>query len=399
MSTGKRPSGIGIMGYFGHNNVGDEAMLLCWVNTLRAMGSLDRSVAFTADPAMTWNTYRIRAVQNVIPTSYRGYLVGYLGRNRRNFAQALKAFRTCGALIVGGGSLFHDRPDTSKYLIELLQRIEAAKNRRQTLLLLGVGIGPIHRDESRRALKRILSRVDAIAVRDSLSRTTLDELGISGPEILTTADPAFLLDPPTKSELVELARRLCLLDDRRIKVAFCLRTADLRNGSFKAAMISLSRHVLDQLGGSIWILPMQTGGGEDDRIGAEDLARELDSPTNVCIISDVKGPLETMGLLSLMDFVVAEKLHAIVFAVQTHTPFLAISYAPKVRSFVSDMGHEDWCLDLVEVTHYLLQRRFTEIWTIRERIRSELETLSKLQRFAAAINVELLHRYLATPEG
>jgi polysaccharide pyruvyl transferase WcaK-like protein len=383
------------MGYFGHANVGDEAMLLCWVNALRDLGALDRAIAFTAEPEAVAAAHGIKAVHNIIPTSFYRYFVGFAGRNRKNFIRSLSAFRSCKLLIVGGGSLFHDRPDTSEYLLDLLRRIELAKNRRQTVLLLGVGVGPIHRDESKAALRRVLSRVDAIAVRDSTSRALLDELQVSGPEVHTAADPTFLLDPPPSLRLEELTRREQISDCRTPKVGICVRSFDLRREPFRAAILDLCGHLLRDLHASIWLFPMQTGGGEDDRVGAQQLVDELGQDQPVHIVSATYGPVDTIGLLSCMHIVVGEKFHSIIFSALTCTPFLAISYAPKIRSFARDIGHDEWCIDLAEVDSARLWDGFRSIWDRRDQIHENLQVMVESLREQSGTNLTILKHYLA----
>jgi polysaccharide pyruvyl transferase WcaK-like protein len=215
-----------------------------------------------------------------------------------------------------------------------------------------------------------------------------------GPEILTTADPVFLLDPPSEHERAELARTVNIPTHDGPNVAFCLRTLDLRKQSFRDSIVGLSRHILDELGGSIWMLPLQTGGGEDDRIGAHQVAAELNNSSRVRILEDITNPTEALGILSLMDIVVSEKLHGLVFAVQLCKPFLAISYAPKVRSFVSDVGQGDWCIDLDELQNTNIKDRFGNILSISGRVQPKLGAIAAIQRAAAAMNLNILSRYL-----
>lgn len=392
--SGTFPSQVGLMGYFGHSNVGDEAMVAVWVDVLRDLNALDRAVVFTASPLRTERDFGVRAVQGFLPSTFSHYVRGYLGRSRSDFGRTLRAFKSCRALVVGGGSLFHDRPDTSIHLLTLLNHIEWAKRRAQVVLLLGVGLGPVHRAESRQALKSVLSQVDVIAVRDSESREILDHIGVSGPQLHTTADPVFILKPSFASRRAEIAEQEGLSSESGPRIGICIRSIDLSRPAFAEAVTRLCQHVLQEIHASIWFIPMQTGGGEDDRTGARNLADRLGNPQHVHIVDPKYSPAEVMGLIGDMDIVVGEKFHSIVFATRMATPFVAISYAPKTRSLLRAIGHHEWGIDLDAVDSSNLRGCFDRVWADRESIGKELELISSRLQNPSQVNIDLLKHHL-----
>ena len=192
------------MGYFGYGNSGDEAILACLVDRLRALGVADRLIIFTAEPEATAALHGVRAVHGIHAPSPSAYLRGFLGRNRQRFVSTLKAFRSCDTIIIGGGGLLLDRPTTARYLLELLAKVEWAIRLGKRVIVLGVGIGPLYLAPSRIRLRDVLNKVEIISVRDADSRALLEEIGVTRPELHTTADFAFLLEPASTTRTDEL---------------------------------------------------------------------------------------------------------------------------------------------------------------------------------------------------
>ena len=60
-------------------------------------------------------------------------------------------------------------------------------------IMLANGIGPLLREGSRRMTAKAIRRVDALTLRDEKSLLLLREIGVSRPDAIVTADPAFLL--------------------------------------------------------------------------------------------------------------------------------------------------------------------------------------------------------------
>lgn len=91
--------------------------------------------------------------------------------------------------INGGGSLMQD-VTSRRSLWFYLFNIWCAKRRGNKVLMYGCGIGPVQRPSNRRLTARVLQNsVDAITLRDTHSKSELDDMGIAKPKILLSADP------------------------------------------------------------------------------------------------------------------------------------------------------------------------------------------------------------------
>ena len=85
-----------------------------------------------------------------------------------------------------------------------LHTLSAAKKRSCRVLMYGCGIGPINGKSDIEYAAGILNDcVDCITLREEDSRRLLDEIGVTKPEIIISADLAFSLTPAPDGEVDE----------------------------------------------------------------------------------------------------------------------------------------------------------------------------------------------------
>jgi len=177
-----------IIGHYGGDNFGDEAMLAALVyrlneekvfDTIKIVSKSKKPLVFK-QPNVVW-------VPNKI-------------------SEILKAILSTHALILGGGTHFHDDyTDTrykahKKYLLRIvvISLIYRLLNRK--VLYMGVGYGPFYRKSAKRLTHLSYRLAHQIRVRDDLSLERLSQIGITNNEIIKKAfdlaalHPAYALD-------------------------------------------------------------------------------------------------------------------------------------------------------------------------------------------------------------
>ena len=300
----KAPSKVLLSGYYGFGNVGDDALLEALTGAMREAGVEDIRVP-VGDPE------KVPALPGVTPLK------------RYDFG-AMARFLSDGAVLFsGGGGLFQDAT-SARSLLYYLAQIELARWLRRPYVVGCQSLGPLTKQWSRRAVARALRGAAGVAVRDSFSGDTAIGLGVQQ-ELAVAGDAAFLLPPPTKEECAAVARRL----PPSPRVGLCLRPtphADAlvaaiadwwqrRPPSFQFVFIACQEqdHLLHQ------------------RIAA---AAGIEAP---CLLpaSSVRATLTAVGSC---DVVIAERLHAMVFAILSGRPVAAVSYDPKVSGLAGDAG-------------------------------------------------------------
>src|SRR5690606_4914474 len=68
------------------------------------------------------------------------------------------------------------------------------------------------------------------------------------------------------------------------------------------------------------------------------------------IIRGGYSPAERMAILGAGDVAIAMRMHSVIFAARTRTPFVALAYDPKVADAARAVGREDFVIDLDSFT-------------------------------------------------
>ncbi|HVP06614.1 MAG TPA: polysaccharide pyruvyl transferase family protein [Candidatus Acidoferrum sp.] len=379
---------VAIFGYFGFANTGDEAILHCMMGQFRILQQQDPNldfVVFSVDPENTRSVHQVDAVPSVLPPTYVDFVHHFVRGDRKAYRLALRTFLKSDIFVVGGGGLFFDHPTSNLYFRRLLAKMKWAKRLGKRVAAFGVGVGPIHLDESRRLLRRILSNIDLITVRDDESHRLLESFGVTGPPIHTTGDFVYLLDAAPDPRVCEIMNAESLRIKERPRIAVCLYGDQLRMESIRSSLVRFCEYATSELRADLWFVPMQIAGGYDDRLGGRQLFDQLACKDHVYLVEGAYTPWETMGLMRRCDAVLGMRLHGVILAVNNRTPVFGISYMPKVERVFNDMGHPEWQLTPDRLTPQALVAGFRQLWDRREYARELLDAFSgELHRKALA---------------
>ena len=171
---------IVISGYYGFANAGDEAMLTSIVRALRGVQPEIDLTVISGNPAETSAKHKVKSIY------------------RFNFFKIYNALKNADMLLSGGGSLLQDVTSLRSlfyYLFIILMGKMAGKK----VMLYSHGIGPIRNTLARKLTRIVCSKADLITVRDADSQTELLKMGISGRNIIVTADSVLALPVADKT--------------------------------------------------------------------------------------------------------------------------------------------------------------------------------------------------------
>ena len=276
--------------------------------------------------------------RNPVETSMKERVGSFYIFNLRKF---FKYLRRTSLFVSGGGTLIQD-VTSSRSLYFYLFTLLAAKMTGSRVVMYGCGIGPIRGSSNRKYTGKVLNRAaDIITLRDSISMELLQEMGVTKPEIILSADPTVNL-PAVSREVVEEAFRLDGIPSDTPKIAFCLRSWE----EFKnyEAVARAADHAWEKHGLLPVFLPMEYP--RDVAIG-EKIGSMVHVPHAVC--SRRHSVEELRGMLSAMEVVCGMRLHSLIFASAGGTPIVGISYDVKVDSFIRDSGARR-CIQLKDLS-------------------------------------------------
>ena len=283
-----------ISGYYGYGNLGDEAILSALVSELRNYNY--KVTVLSAAPAATRNLHKVKATHR-----YWGFLPALLNHD---------------ALISGGGGLLQDKTSL-RSLHYYLGIIKLAKWLGKRVVVYGQSIGPL----SKKGKVMVANTLKGIpvAVRDKASRDLLTSLGI---ESFLTADTALLLPIPIPVK----CRSKILLIPRANYSNFTQELIEIGK-AFKAENIPIAALIMHP---------------------HEDLQELNALKENLPSLEVLKAetPKQALEHIAKAQYVISVRLHGLILAAKSRTPFRGMVYDPKVAAFLQEVEAEEHPLPL-----------------------------------------------------
>ncbi|MBH0230715.1 polysaccharide pyruvyl transferase CsaB [Halobacillus yeomjeoni] len=342
-----------LSGYFGFHNAGDEAILKAMVDQIRQVDPSVKITVLSNDIVHTAQTYSVGAV------------------DRWNLAAVTRVLRRADGLISGGGSLLQDATGP-KSIIYYTGVMNLARFLRVPVYVFAQGMGPIHYRLGRTLVKYTLNRVSHLTVRDSDSEELLKRIGVRK-RIELVPDPVLGMNVPEEpSEWLERQ------DLPKPFVTISLR--DWRRRETYSPKVAEAADRLIKEGYSILLVPMH---GSEDYAFSRKIAHSMKG--RAWIMPADSSIEEKISVIHQSEFMIGMRLHSLIFAAISGTPFIPLSYDPKIDSFsrlydadeVYHVENDDWTAqDLYQKSLEIqrnkssIQQKFAEL---NERYRTKIK--------------------------
>ena len=326
---GGQRDGVLVCGAYGRGNAGDDAILEAIVAELRELDPDLPIWVLSRNPDSTRLTYRVNSIYTF------------------NFPRFLRRMTKTRLYINGGGSLMQD-VTSHRSLWFYLFTISWAKRLGNQVMMYGCGIGPIHSPANRRRASRVLQKsVDAITLRDTHSAEELEDMGVTKPQVILSADPTVIL-PAAPAQVVDGILESQGIDPHGRYIGFALRPWP--GFEAKAAVFGAAAdYAYETYGLTPVFLPIE----RRLDVGAAQLAAQHMKAPHY-ILSQTGRSDHTIGLFARMQAVVSMRLHALVFSAGQGVPLVGVVYDQKISSFLSYIG-QDLYTGLDEVTEEALR--------------------------------------------
>lgn len=365
---------IGIIGWYGHGNVGDEALLKTVYSQVRSqLPSADITVFSDVPEAVS--AYGFETAPT-LPLSPRSWL-----KAPARAMQALRAWGRQDLLVLGGGGFFAD--DVSlRNVVKWTITITLARLAGTRVAAYAIGVGPLNSPLSRILARLAFGRMDLVTVRDDESRRWLQKSGIANVHV--TADPvvSWSADVPDGAAILEQFG----IPTTRPLVAICIppffhdaqrwphHEAQWQN--FRQCWVQ-AIDALVGLGVTPVFLPMQHSPSHYKLYSDVDLAEELVAASRVPDASFViKAPLapeSVAAILGKMGLVLGMRLHALILAALMGVPMAGVLYHHKACCLVERLGLTDEFVDVHELEPEAFVQLVRTAWARRAAIKSQLD--------------------------
>lgn len=311
-----------ISGYYGFNNIGDESILKAVIDNLREKLDDIEITVLSQNPKSTEEKYQVKAV------------------DRKSFFAILKAMKKTDLLISGGGSLLQDVTSKRSILYYLII-MWIAKLFRKDFFIYSQGIGPIVGKMNRRLTAKTLKWSSGIVVRDITSKEFLVEMGLPEEQVTVTADPVLRIkkaDLTIGQEI--LLKEGFIADKSKLTVGFAIRERKLKSDFVKELCVSVN-NILQEQNGQVVLIPFHFS---EDMAVVEEISKRING--EVTVVKNKYLTEEMLSIIGNMDVLVGVRLHSLIHAAIMDVPMIAISYDPKVNSFMHSIELKAMCSTL-----------------------------------------------------
>lgn len=332
-----------ISGYYGFNNVGDEAILKGLVEGIKRVVGEIEIVVLSQHPEFTSKKHDVRSIK------------------RTNLFQIFKEMKNMDLLVSGGGSLFQDV--TSKRSIAYYIGIIWLAKRlfKKKVMIYSQGIGPVTKKYNRWMLGKILNSIDFINVRDEKSKLELKCLGVTK-DILVTTDTVFGISKPS----LEMGQ-IILEKKSKVKgkpyIGISVRHW-MNCNNIVEEIAELCVKIVSEMDAVPVLIPFHF---YKDLKLMENIYRSLDETIQdkVVVIDEYLYVEDYLSLIGNMDIMVAMRLHGLIFSVLMGVYPVGISYDPKIQSFLHMMDRDD-AMEVENLDATLLFKELKEAYLAKD---------------------------------
>lgn len=327
--------------------MGDEVILSGMIELLKSAYKNSKITVLSVNPADTEKMHNVSAVK-LFPAGIRSTLTFWLVGQ---FLKTITALKNADLVVLGGGGLFSDDKPRAVWIWYLQYLWFKAFSKK--VACLAQSVGPLKNALSRKIVMNVYKNAVFSSVRDQKSADLLKEIGVTGTVVL--ADPAYGIaynqeSFSKKSNYIVLTLRPWAKE------------RDLEVNNIIEKFSDWLKHQYDL---EIIFVPFQTRFDSDlERF------EHLKKLIKIKYPKDIKEALE---IIARARVVVGMRLHSVILAVFTKTPFVALSYSKKVKDFADTVEMGEFVLDYNNFTLEQLKKTFEKVLKEEKSIENILE--------------------------
>lgn len=363
--------------WYTSHNAGDKAILRTIVSSIRKLDPKIDFTVFSSDPDFVSNNFSLKSIN----TKYQPL-------------KFLKEIRNSKVMLIGGGTPIYD---DLAHMLYFLAIVLSCKLFGTKVMFYGASAQNVKKSSTKYIARIGLNLMDGITVREALTGQFLEEIGVkkhievlADPAIICASQPVDLVESsPDKKKIGIFLHFFSNTDAYRVHHYEAFEDETIAN--YMRIMQEVTQRLSDQY--ELYFIPMNTDKPDSDVDSAEEILRNMEPRENIHNITKQYEPEEIVGILNNLDLIIGTRLHSLILSASAGTPFVAISYAPKVQGFCNRINLEKYCLDIRNLKAETVLKKVDEIVSnhaqIQSRIKQEVEHLKKLVARNAAIAYEL----------
>lgn len=320
---------IGIVGNYGNNNNGDEAILAGIIEQVKAHYGIteEQIVVFSNNPPQTANRYGVSAS----PLYYKR------SSATTTFIETIKKnsplIRELDLLIVGGGGILMDFYNREAQLFGSYGMM--AKWGKVPYIVYGCGAGPITSMMGKFFIRYLTGRAQSVSVRDPKSKQLLHKIGVRR-QIEVIGDPSFALSSIEQSKSTDRIRKIGVTVVPYYSMAYWPEANDVKYENYVNGMAENLDYIIANKK-DVHLTLFSTKFPHDVDV-TEDVYKKMVYKEHVTVNRGNLSPEEIIAISAEQDVLIGTRLHSLYLAVNANTPIMAISYHHKVADFMEMVG-------------------------------------------------------------
>jgi polysaccharide pyruvyl transferase WcaK-like protein len=407
---------VGLFHHCGGGNLGDDATVETMIQNIKSRWREATVFGFSMNPgdtqarhgirsyALRRNTWtlggisgngdtssakgRVKAAEFLHPALFAVlrtiYLLAFkvpaaLYQEVRLLVRSFRVLRSFDLLVVsGGGQLTGGWGGPWVFPYTIFKWVVLARLASVKPIFLNVGAGPLSDRLTQYFIRTALSLAHYVSFRDAKSAELLRQIGFRGQRPVFP-DPvySFKIDGYVRPSLAP--QSLANVGIGPMPYGLEPLYADGNPDAYDSLIRSLSVFGSRLLADDRRITLFCTDIGVDPA-SVHDLQRAIRStgklhPDDLLKVAIPRSTMELLCTMSTMDFVITCRFHGIVFAHLLNIPVIALSYHPKMRTLMEDLGLSRYCLDVRTVDSDTLAKTFLELVANAAQIKIRMSTI------------------------
>ncbi|QYJ85012.1 polysaccharide pyruvyl transferase family protein [Shewanella mesophila] len=297
-------------------------------------------------------------------------------------------------VVMVGGSYFVDYYGTNNYDI-----MQLAKAKDVPVIVLGHSIGPFSIDRFNKITQSILSRTDAIVLRESETKKMIEKAGFTNFNLINGGDCAWLVEPKRVKLPAHIQEQL---GHNTVAItARSLAPFDKRLGitqdQFEQKMANLVNW-LNERGHPVIAVNTCTNLDSyhnDDRVVKQCINKYVRNTEMFYIIQDELNDLEIGNVLGQCQLTIGTRLHSAIISMRFGTPAFAIFYEHKSKGVLEQLNFDDrsiWIRDVdADDTFKKISYVLDNIESVKEKC---AQHVNDEVQFTKRVALEVIGKYL-----
>lgn len=324
---------IGIVGNYGNDNNGDEAILLSIIRQLEKAFQIatENIVVFSNNPKQTAQRYNVQSYPlyhkngNAPKTFFKTY--------RENS----KIVKTLDFVVIGGGGILMDLYKREAPLYGSYAMM--AKNAGVPYVVYGCGAGPLNTGLGKWFIRYMAKHAQNLSVRDPQSKVLLESIGVKS-EVHIIGDPAFSLEME-RHHYSEAPKKIGVTAVPYYNASYWPTGDEEKYHNYIAGMAkNLDRIIAEQ---NAEITFFATKYPQDADV-TKDIQKLMKHGERTIILDENCPPQRLLELTASFDVLIGTRLHSLILATDTKTPIIGVSYHVKVNDFLQMAGLGEYSL-------------------------------------------------------